>query len=490
MVCDHAHNHSGLKTFVSPRDIPTPSITQKFAEFAARLKPNDVPREVNQHAKLCILDSLGIGLAATHYDFADAVLRAARAMGGVGVSPVIGQAVGLPLRDAILVNGTLIHGLDFDDTHGASVVHCSASALPLSFNLGVDLGICGADLLTAYVLAVEVDARIGEAARGGLQTRGFHPTGIVGAFGCAAAAAWLKALEQTQFKDALGITLSMASGNLEFLADGAWTKRLHPGWAGVAGLTAATLAHAGFKGPGRPFEGRFGLYNTLLGSAHGIDCAIIGDDLGRTWRTIGNAFKPYPACHFNHAFADCALALKREHAIAIENIESITAFIHPDEVAVVCEPLSEKRRPTNHYEAQFSVPYIIAASLVRDRFTLAELEGEAREDADILALAERIGYAEDPESAYPKYYSGAITLNMRDGRQFEHRETVNRGSDAKPLSESAILEKYHGNAGAAMSRSAAERLADIVLCIETAPDLTELTQALTGVENTKRQQAL
>ena len=475
---------------MSSPNLSNPTITQKFAEFAARLTPTDLPRDVIQHAKLCILDSLGIGFAATRYDFADAVIRAARALGGTGASPVIGQAVGLPLRDAILVNGTLIHGLDFDDTHGTSVVHCSASAVPLTFNLGVEVRISGADLLAAYVLAVEIDARIGETARGGLQTRGFHPTGIVGAFGCAAAAAWLKGLSQTQFKDALGITLSMASGNLEFLADGAWTKRLHPGWAGVAGVTAATLAAQDFKGPERPFEGRFGLYNTLLGPAHGIDFTPIGDDLGDSWRTLGTSFKPYPACHFNHAFADCALELKREHAIAIDDIESITAFIHPDEVAVVCEPLIEKRRPKNHYEAQFSVPYIIAASLVRDRFTLSELEPEAREDPDILALAERISYAEDPESAYPKYYSGSIIVNTRDGRRFEHRETVNRGSDANPLSESDILDKYHGNAGLVMSHSGAERLADTVLCIETAPDLTELTQALTGAENATRQQAI
>ena len=335
-----------------------------------------------------------------------------------------------------------------------------------------------------------MDARIGEAARGGLQTRGFHPTGIVGAFGCAAAAAWLKGLTQSQFTDALGITLSMASGSLEFLADGAWTKRLHPGWAGVAGLTATTLAAQDFKGPKRPFEGRFGLYNTLLGPSHGIDFSSIGDDLGDRWRTTGTAFKPYPACHFNHAFADCALALKREHAIVLDDIESISAFIHPDEVAVVCEPLEEKRRPQNHYEAQFSVPYIIAASLVRDRFTLAELESDAREDPDILALTERISYAEDPESAYPNYYSGAVTVTMRDGRQFEHRESVNRGADANPLTDSDILDKFHGNAGPVIGHAAAERLADIVLCIETAPDLAELTQALTGVENATRQQAV
>ena len=283
------------------------TIAQKFAGFASNLKPSDLPNEVIHHAKLCILDSFGIALASTSYDFADSALNAALALGGTGSSPVIGQAAGLPLRDALLVNGTLIHGLDFDDTHSESVVHCSASAIPISFNMGVELHASGADLLSAYVLAVEIDARIGEAAEGKLQKRGFHPTGIVGAYGCAAAAGWLNGIRKDQFEHALGITLSMASGSLEFLADGAWTKRLHPGWAAVAGLTASTLATHNFTGPKRPFEGRFGLYNTLLGTPNNIDFSLIGDDLGVSWRTLGTAFKPYPACHFNHAFADLSL---------------------------------------------------------------------------------------------------------------------------------------------------------------------------------------
>jgi len=459
------------------------TIAQKFAGFAADLKPDDLPREVVRHAKLCILDSFGIGVASTSYDFADSVLKAAFALGGTGTSPVIGQTAGLPLRDALLVNGTLIHGLDFDDTHSESVVHCSASALPLSFNLGAELQISGVELLTAYVLAVEVDARIGEAAKGRLQKRGFHPTGIIGAFGCAAAAGWLKSITQKQFSHSLGITLSMASGSLEFLADGAWTKRLHPGWAGVAGLTASTLATHNFTGPKRPFEGRFGLYNTLLGTPNDIDFSEIGDDLGDNWRTLGTAFKPYPACHFNHAFADCALALREQHDFSVADIDSVTALIHADQIPIVCEPVGKKLHPKSHYDAQFSVPYIIAATLVRGGFTLAELEPDALADPDILALSARVRYAEDPNSAYPTYYSGAIIVKMRDGRMLEHREATNRGSDANPLSESDITKKFRGNASIVLNHTEIERLKDAVWHLDTAPDLTELTRALTSVEN-------
>ena len=453
---------------------------QKFAAFAHALDFRELPEAVVAHAKLCILDSAGVALAASRHDFADAVLRAARALGGSGDATVIGQRRGLPLRDAILVNGTLIHGLDFDDTHSSSVTHCTASAWPLVFNLGLSRGVSGVQALTAYVLAVEVDAAIGEVARGGFQKRGFHPTGIVGAFGCAAAAARLLDLNEVQIASALGIVLSMASGSMEFLADGAWTKRIHPGWAGVAGLTAAALAGEDFLGPAQPFEGRFGLFNTLLGSAHGIDFDRLGADLGQHWRTPGVAFKPYPACHFNHVYADCALALKRRHGFAAADVAGITALIHPDQVSTVCEPIAAKRQPANHYEAQFSLPYIVAASLVRDRFTLAELEHTARNDPAILALAARVGHTDDPSSAYPAYYSGGLRVTLHDGRRFEHHEPINRGADSNPLSTAEILDKYHANAAQAVTPAAATDIAEAILNLDTASDLRELARVLTG----------
>ncbi len=461
--------------------MPPPTQTgpsRRIARFATALRPGAVPGAVMHHAKLCILDSIGIALASGTCDFGRRAVAAATLLGHAGPATVIGSAHGLPLRDAVLANGTLIHGLDFDDTHSASVVHCTASAWPVAFNLGCERRACGRDALTAYVLAVEVDARIGAAARGGLQKRGFHPTGIVGAFGCAAAAAYLERLDSDQHCDALGIVLSMASGSMAFISDGAWTKRLHPGWAGVAGITAAAFAAQGFVGPAAPLEGPFGLFNTLLGADHGVDAALFGADLGDVWRTAEIAFKPYPACHFNHAFADCALAIKREFELTPADIVSITALIHPDQVAVVCEPLAAKRKPTNAYEAQFSVPYMIAASLVHDRFTLDELEPAALSDSETLALAARVDYRDDPRSAYPQYYSAGLIVRTRDGRTLDHHIRVNRGADDNPMSESDIYAKYHANATRAISAGEAERIADVVACLDSAPDLDELARAL------------
>lgn len=462
------------------------TVTERFAAFAANYHSNTPPAAVIAHAKLCILDALGIALASHRQPYARQVRMAARALGGSGPAIVFGDALGLPLRDAMLVNGTLIHGLDFDDTHSAAVVHCTASAWPLAFNLGVERGVSGATALAAYVLAVEIDACLGIAARGQLQKRGIHPTGVLAAFGCATAASWLYRHSATQCRDALGIVLSQASGSMEFLSDGASTKRLHPGWAALCGVTAASLAGHGFSGPRAAIEGRFGLFNTVLGPGHGIELETLGADLGRVWQTLDIAFKPYPACHFNHAFADCALALKRAHGIEAETIAHIIAFIHPDQMAAVCEPLAAKRRPASAYEAQFSVPYMVAASWLRERFTLAELEPAALSAADILALAARVDYAADAESSYPNAYSAALEVRLHDGRSYFHREAVNRGARQNPLSRADIDAKFTDNALQVINAGCASDIARAVDNLDSAPNLGELVAALNAASAAMR----
>ncbi|HMM77206.1 MAG TPA: MmgE/PrpD family protein [Gammaproteobacteria bacterium] len=455
-------------------DSGTP-LARELAAFAAGLDAAAVPVEVLERAKLNVLDAVGIGLAASTYDFADTTARGLSAIGEPGDSPLLGRAERLNLRDAMLLNGVLVHGLDFDDTHGDSVCHCSASALPLVLGVGHARGTAGREALAAYVLALELDARIGRVARGTLQKRGWHPTGVVGAFGCAAAAGRLLGADAPQIAHALGITLSMASGNLEFLADGAWTKRLHPGWAAVSGHTAASLARAGFLGPSLPFEGRFGLYRMLLGADVAIDRDEILAELGTRWAVFDNAFKPFPACHFLHAFIDCALALRADACFAAgfdaAAIAQIEAPIHPDEIAIVCEPQDAKRGPRNAYDAQFSLYYAVAAALMRGRFGLAELDEAALSDPAIRALAARVRYRPDPDSAYPQSYSGALEIRLRDGRRLAHREQVNRGAAGNPLAPAKILAKYRDNATRAVSAARATRLYDAVMALDRAPDL-------------------
>lgn len=457
----------------------SPDIANRYAEFVHNFRLALVPEEVIERALLSILDGIGVGLASSRYEFAAVTTAAMAELGGEGDFPVIGSALRLPLRDAVVTNGTLIHGLDYDDTHSASIVHTTASALPMMLGMGQACAASGAQALSAYLIAVEAAARIGQVAEGKFQAVGFHPTGVVGAFGSVLGAAALKDLNPTQLINAQGIVLSFASGSLEFLNGGAWTKRIHPGWGAAAGVTAATLASHGFVGPTKPYDGRYGLFNAYLGDdpTRPLELAVAG--LGEQWEMQRVAIKPYPVCHFNHAFADGVLILKESESLAATDIETMTACIHPKQIPVVCEPAALKQKPQSDYDAKFSVQFVMAAAMVRGRFTLQELEEEARSDPEILDLCQRVDFEPWTESRYPAYYSGQVRIRCRDGRELVHTEPVNRGADERPLTRAQVEEKFFDSAGYAIDPQRARAIRDAVFALPTAPDLDQLLAAIT-----------
>ena len=453
-----------------------PDPARRLAEFAASLRIEDVPERVRLRAVHHILDAVGIACVSAKQDFALRTLTAIKGLAGRGEAPVIGLPARLPPRDAALVNGVLCHGLDFDDTHLGGIVHSSASAFPAALSASIMAGASGRSMLLAYIIGMEVTARVGAVGRGAFHDHGFHPTGVAGVFGAALVAGRLLGLTAGEMTAAQGIALSMASGSLEFLEDGAWNKRMHPGWAAQAGITAAALAKQGFVGASAPYAGRFGLYN--LYTAGGLarrDLSLATAGLGDIWELERTAIKPYPACHFTHACVDAALLL-REAGLRPEQVERIEALMPEQVIPVVCEPEANKQRPANTYDAQFSVPFLVSAALVRGRLTLAELD--ALNDPDILELARRVGYAADPNSPFPRTYSGELVVHTTDGRTLRQREEINRGATERPLSNADIVAKYEGNAALAFSPETMARVQEAVLGLESAPSATVFAAVL------------
>jgi 2-methylcitrate dehydratase PrpD len=450
-----------------------PSISQTLAQFAHDLSFDTIPTQVRERAKHLMLDATGIAYASGAYDFAHKTLTAIAGLGGTGQVPVIGLPQRLSPRDAALVNGVLAHGLDFDDTHTGGIIHSTASLWPAVLSAAFWRGKSGADLVTAYVAGVEAATRLGAVGSGHFHQVGFHPTGMIGVFGCTLAAGTLMGLSPQALTMAQGIALSMAAGSLEFLEDGAWTKRMHPGWAAQAGITAAALGREGFVGPTRAYEGRFGVFNSYLQGG------LVDDDrmgratagLGDIWETNAIAVKPMPACHFTHACADAAIILARQHTFDVGDIVRIKALVPGEVVKTVCEPVANKRRPANAYDAQFSIPYLVAASLIRGRFTLAELEPEALNDAAILRVCDLVDYEVDPRSTFPRHYTGDVQISLRDGRVLMHREAMNRGCADRPLSNAEIVEKFTDNARMRLSTRQAAQVQEAVLSLDRAADV-------------------
>jgi len=458
----------------------SPLIAEDLARFVGGFSADAIPVAVVARAKHLILDAVGIALASTTYDFARRAMTAIAALAGTGDTAVIGMPARLPMRDAALVNGILIHGLDFDDTHTGGVIHATSSLLPTVLAVGTRSRASGREMLATYILGVEAAARLGAVAKGAFHQVGFHPTGLIGAFACALAAGRLMGLTEQQLVMAQGIALSAAAGSLEFLEDGAWNKRFHPGWAATSGITAAALAQHGFVGARRAYEGRFGLYPSHLQDHFDpANLVLATAELGEIWELLQVAVKPYPACHFVHACIDAALALRREQGVDPAQVDRIRALVPAEVVKTVCEPVANKRRPANSYDAQFSIPYVIAAALVRGSFTLDELEEEALADATILALADRVDYEIDPRSSFPRHYCGEVIVTTRAGRTLRHREQINRGNGERPLAEAAIVEKFRSNAARAVSPARAMRIEQLVLAVDALADARALADGLT-----------
>ena len=424
---------------------PEAPISERLAAFAANLAHDTIPEEVRTRAAHHMLDAAGIALASTRYDFAHKTLAGMQALGAAGDVPVLGLPVRMNPRDAAVMNGFLCHGLDYDDTHIAGVVHPTASAFPAALSAAAMTGASGREMLTADVIGVETAARLGTCAHSAFHQVGFHPTGIVGVFGCTLAAGRLLGLNEKQLADAQGLALSMASGSLQFLEDGAWNKRFHPGWAAQCGITAATLAREGFIGASGAYEGRFGFFNIYGGKfTDWIDLTDATAGLGAVWELMQTGIKPYPTCHLTHACIDAALALRDK--VALARVSGIEARVPHQAFTTVCEPETNKKRPTSDYDAKFSLHYLTAAALITGRITLDELEPRFFTDPKILALTDKVSYADYPDSPFPKAYSGGLVIRMEDGTQVSHMEPVNRGAADRPLANAEIVDKYRDNA--------------------------------------------
>jgi len=456
-----------------------PAVSERLALFATGLSFDDLPVAVVDQAKRCLIDSIGVAFASGAYDFARRALSALAADNSGGSYPVIGFKERLGRRDSAFFNGILIHGLDFDDTHVPGVVHASSSALPAAMAIGVERHLSGRDFLTGYVLGLEVTSRLGMGAGGEFHQVGFHPTGLLGAFGAATLAARLQDLPPKAIVMAQGIVGSMAAGSLVFLESGAWTKRLHPGWAAAAGLVAASLAAEGFVGPERIYEGRFGLFRSHLGSSWDGDATSVLDGLGDRWEMLRIALKPFPACHFTHAFADAALSLRRE-GLRADEIATLECLIGAGEVGTVCEPAQAKKQPRTDYEAKFSLPYVVAASLLRGKLTLAEFDQSTIFDPEVMDLASRITYRVDPDSGFPHHYSGEIVVTTTNGRVLREREQVNRGAEERPLTDSDVAEKFRNNVTLVRSASFADRIVEVLNSVEMCTDVVQIAEVLRG----------
>ncbi len=391
--------------------------TRTLADFAASLDHHHIPAPVRHRARLLLADSLASGIRAG-YDAQStpALLAAFHALGQSGDHAVLGRRERFSPLAAAAINGTLIHTLDFDDTHAAAALHPGAPVVPAVLAAIGMTGGSGQTALTAIILGYEAICRISLAlGPSDHYNRGFHPTATCGALAAALAAGKVLGLDGQGMAHALGLVIGQSAGSLQFLECGGWTKRFQVGNAAAAGVVSATLAAQGFQGAAAALEGEHGFF---IAHAPRSDPALIGAGLGRHWETLDVAVKPYPACRFSHAALDGILDLRHREHLTVADIAAITIGLPEKGLLLVGAPIARKRRPASEAEAQFSLPFAVAAALVDgglDWDSYARLLGQPV----ITALMDRVDIVHDAEAEahFPRRFAAKVAVETNDGRR-------------------------------------------------------------------------
>lgn len=446
------------------------TISARFADFA--IGSLTIPDEVLSLAKHHFLDTLGVANASSGFGFVRPVLEGVQSLGSGAEAGVVGLGARLPAASAAIVNGVLAHGLDFDDTHIAAIYHASASAFATSLSVGEQVNASGREVLEAYIVALEVGCRVALAGKGEFHDRGFHPTAICAPFSSAAAAARLLGLQSDQLVNAMGICGSQAGGLLEL--DGSWLKRLHPGWASHSGISAALLARSGFIGPKTVFEGKHGYYAAHLGRIPTTEDLVAG--LGEEWILLGLGIKPYPCCHFIHAFADAAIELRNEYPddITVANIERIEAPLSRRLHHLVAEPIETKKRPQTEYDGLFSVPFVLGLALTKGEVMLSGFYEGGVFDPEVLEMAGKVDCTEDPQSDFPAHFPGEVKIYLKDGRCLNRRKSQSRGTPGLRVDQAEIVRKFEANSLRVLPADRVRRLRDAALGIEKVSSIRDL----------------
>ena len=451
-------------------DLPKIAVAETLAQNIAALDAAKLPHAVRRKCVELLIDVIGLAVTARNEDYIKAVLAACD---DDGPCTAIGHTRPLSAAAAALVNGTAIHGEDFDDTFEGGPVHAGAVIVPAVLAACERHKRDGKAALLGIAVGVETMCRLSLVAPTLTHKAGFHPTAVFGTIGAAAGVGAALGLSSRQLVDALGNAGLMSGGIIEYLAEGAWTKRVHAGWAAQAGMRAALLGRGGFVGPRTVLEGSHGFFYAFARTTNG-DFAAVTDNFGARWVTETLAFKPYPCGTMTHPYIDCARRLGRR--VKADDVVEMVCDVGEGTVHRLWEPLAAKQYPANGYAGKFSTPYCIASGFVRGNVGLSDFSDDAVRDPAVLALAAKVRYRIDPQNPYPKNFTGYIRATLRDGSVVEEHQPHMRGGAHEPLSRADIEAKFLLNAkhGGWTEHRAAAALKSIAGLFDGALDISAL----------------
>lgn len=446
----------------------TGPITGQLSEFSAQIALDRLDPAIAARAMALTFDTVGVAIRARHdAESTPAMLRAAEKLGLMhGEATIIGDTATAGPAGAAWINGALAHSLDFDDTHAAGSIHPSAPIVPAALAAGEMAGASGKDVVAGIIAGYEVQIRLSLAlVPKEHYERGYHPSATCGAFGAAAAAGRVLGLNADQIANAFGVCLSQAAGSMEFLVDGAWTKRFQVGYAAMNGLVAASLAAEGYRGPDQPIEGDAGFLKAYAPNPV-MPNAVAG--LGDRYETMAIGIKPFPSCRYSHAAMDGLIALRAEHGFDIADIQSVEIGLPKTGWDIIGDPEEDKRNPKSIVDGQFSMPFLAAVVLRQGGMGWDDYAKHLK-DPETLDLCRKVSSVVDPlpEAEFPRQMSGVARVRTNKG-DFEKFVVVPTGEPENFPDMVALRDKFDALSAPYIDPANADRLADALLHLDRA----------------------
>jgi 2-methylcitrate dehydratase PrpD len=454
------------------------SATLRLAQFIAGSQAASIPDEVMEKARWCMLDSFACALAGLNTDEMQRFRRALLAQDHSGPGRVWGSGEQCSLATAALINGALIHALDFDDSHKTSKTHPGAPVISAALSAAQLVGANSKELLEGVIVGYEVTLRIGEALGAGAhRLKGWHATSTCGNLGAAAAAARILRLTAEETASALGHAGTTAAGLWAFATDGAMSKKYHAGHSAWAGLVAVLLARDGFTGSQVILEavdgGFFATFAPEVKQQAWESTLFTG--LGTQWGILDTAYKPYPCCRTAHNAIDAILDL-RGGGLTPERVEQIE--IRTYDVAV---RQCGYHDPGNSIRAMFSTPYLVAAAVRDGGIETRHFQPEQVHDPGLhaLHLKVKVTFDEEMEALFPKLWACQVTVTTKTGEQLSRRVEIAKGDPKMPMTPEEHRRKFLGCASGVLDPRTAQAIVELTLSLGSGTSTEELIAALT-----------
>lgn len=456
------------------------NLTRDLIEAVSEIGYDDLGEGDLAAVRTLLLDHLGVVANGSTTDSAVCFRRTLERVGysAPATAPVVGAGRSAPAVQAAMANAVAGHSIEYDDVHNASSSHPGVVVFPAVMAAAALAGAGERELVRGAAIGYEVMCRAGRAADPPAHYgRHFHPTGTIGALGAAAAAGAVLGLGADGLVSAVGIAGSMASGSMQFLIDGAWTKRLHPALAARSGVEAALLAADGYRGTEDGIAGQRGFLAAYSGGSR-------PERLLEGWgewplEVAATSVKAHTCCRYNQGPIDTLLAIRSAHGLAGDEVEDVLIGVPSVAVDIVAEPVGAKRRPRSVVDAQFSLHYGAAVALARGRAGLAEYREDALDDKDVLELADRVRYEVDPEidRVYPERWRAWARVAV-GGDSFYAETDEPKGDPGNPLTPVEIRAKFDSLAACVYGEAARQSIAEHALRMGEPGSWLALTEAL------------